>query len=127
MRQRLMERGQNAGPCLYKQDAGSRCVNGSKFLDKRSVGQLRDNAGHFHPSRPRSNDAERQHRPSDVGIAFEFRLFERQKKPSADCRSVLQCLQPRSKWFPVVASEIGVTRPGRKNERVVRDRMSVLK
>jgi len=76
--------------------------------------------GKFHPGWPGANDDECQKRRTLPGIGFAFRALKGKQHASADGHGIFQRFQAWRERLPFRMAEIGMARPRRENERVVK-------
>ena len=119
LRERRIERREQARRRLHQDDARGARVDGAEVLGKRAIGQLGDRAGHLDAGRAAADDHEIQ-KPRPLGrIGFGLGLFEGEQDAAADVGRVVDGLQPRSAGGPFAVTEVGVPRAGRENQDVV--------
>ena len=119
LRERRIERREQARRRLHQDDARGARVDRAEVLGKRAVCQLGDRAGHLDAGRAAADDHEIQ-QPRALGrVGLGLGLLEGEQDAAADVGRVVDGLQPRALSGPFAVTEIGVLRAGRENQDVV--------
>ena len=92
----------------------------AEFAFERLGGQLGDLARQLHPGRTTTDDGERQQLLPEGRIAAPFGQLERAEDAPAHFERIVDRLHARRELGEMVVTEIGLARPGRDDQAVVR-------
>ena len=121
LRQRGLERREQARRRLDQDDARAARIDGAEVLGERAVRQLRDGAGHLDAGRAAADDDEIQQPRALGGIGLGLGLLEGEQDAAAHVGRVVDGLEAGRGRGPVVMAEIGVLRAGREDQVVEGD------
>jgi hypothetical protein len=93
----------------------------AKVAGHALVREFGKRAGKLDPGGPAANDDEGQQAGAQVRIGRRLGLLKRQEDATSDSGRVADLLQTRRERRPLVVAEIGVPRPSRDDQIVVRD------
>ena len=116
LRERRIERREQARRRLDQDDARRARIDRAEILGERAVGQLGDRARHLDAGRAAADDDEVQ-QPRALGrVGLGLGLLEGEQDAAADVGRVVDGLQAGRERRPVVVAEIGVLRAGREDQ-----------
>ena len=100
-------------------------VDGPEIVGQGIARDLAERSGKLDPGGTRADDDEGHERVLDDRVALVLGGLEGAEDAGADLERVLDRLQAGCVTLPAVLVEVGMARPGRDDERVVRERLAV--
>ena len=88
---------------------------------ERTIGEFGDGARHLHAGRSATDDHEGKKALPLGRVGLGFRTLECQQDASPQIGGVVNSLETRRVWRPIVMTEICVLRSRRENEKIKRD------
>ncbi len=119
--------GRTRGRALQQEDARVLRLDGSKVVPERVVCDLRQRARELHAGRAPAHDHERQPFAPLLGIVLSFSRLECVQDFATDLGGLLNAFQAGRVAPPIVVAEVGISRAGGDNQRIVFDRRAVIK
>ena len=115
-----------AGAGLDQNDTGLVGVDVAEVGRQRVLRELGDGAREFDAGRAGADNHEGQQRRASQRIGLALGAFEGDQDAAPQRGGVLECFQAGRERLPFVMAEIGVTRAGGENQRVIGQRVAVI-